>query len=178
MGGITPLEKLHSWASGIVSSRYCRKLEDVYTMCFTAAFALFMFGSAVIAKCKDDQPMWDQQDCHPLAGNHAVPAYIFTMIAPLIPQTFVKGATRWTILACWIFNITFFNLSHVIVGAPLETYFRVNGTFLLLTAICYEHERVQWVVFLLKLQHDLTDRRLAAEARERETDRLMGKHSD
>ena len=44
--------------------------------------------------------------------------------------------------------------------------------------ICYEHERVQLVVFLLKLQHDLTDRRMAAEARERETDRLTGEHSD
>ncbi len=50
------------------------------------------------------------------------------------------------------------------------TYTRVNSTFMLLMAICYEHERVQLVVFLLKLQHDLADRQIAARLREAAAD--------
>ena len=156
--GIPSLEMFHKWSLGLTSSiRYGQYWEDIYMLSFASSFALYMFGCTLIANCKEDQPMWDQQDCHPLAGNHAVPAYIFTMIAPLIPQILLKGATRWSILLSWIISLGLFNASHVYAGAPFITFFRINSTFALLMAVCYEHERMQMIVFLMKKQHDLAE---------------------
>ena len=146
------LEMLHEWALDVTKGRYGRHLEDIYMLSFTGTFALFLFGSTVTHHCALDRPLWPQQNCHPLAGTNALPPYVFAMIAPLIPHIFVRGATRAATVVSWVFNVVLFNASHVWAGAPWVTFLRINTTLVLLMSICYEHERMQLTVFLMKMQ--------------------------
>jgi signal transduction histidine kinase len=152
--GITPLQMFHRFSFNLTSSRHGHSVDDMHILSFTTALALYMLGRCLVGQCPEGTTVWDKQSCNPMADRHAVPvdAHVLMVIAPLIPQVFLKGASRWTTLASWVICVGFFNASHVVVGAPWDMYLWINLTFVILIALSYEHERTWLWTFLMKLQ--------------------------
>jgi signal transduction histidine kinase len=151
--GITPLQMFHQWASKVVGSRHGCQVENAFMLSFTSAWALYLLGRCLVGQCPEGVSVWEKQSCNPLAGSHAVPVdtYGLMVIAPLIPQVFLKGGTRWTILVSWVICVAFLNAAHVVVGAPWDMHVWINLTFVILIALSYEHERTLLWTFLMKL---------------------------
>jgi signal transduction histidine kinase len=163
--GITPLEIMHDWAMSLTASRHGHIVENANILCFTAAFALYMFGRCLVGQCPEGVSMWDKQSCNPSAAINSVPLdlYALTMFAPLIPQLLLKGANRWAIMLSWVICAGFFNASHVVVGAPLDAYAWINIHFVLLIGLSYEFERGLLCRFLAyKERDDVNDKRVDA----------------
>lgn len=157
VNGITILKEFHIWAFNLNNSRRGDNLENVYILSFTAAFALFMFGHTLVGDCPEGNPVCAaQQSGIPLATSRTIPldSYVLTMIAPLVPQIFLKGASRWAIVWSLIVCVFFVNASHAVVGVTLDMYIRTNTALAGLMMISYEHERMQLIAFLMKLRCD------------------------
>jgi signal transduction histidine kinase len=188
--GIAMLQALHQRASNLLSSRHGHKIENVCILSLTAAFAFYSFGRTLVGQCPEGTSMWDKQSCNPLADRHAIPIDMFlvTVIAPLVPQIFLRGARRWAISVSWVICIAFLNASHVVVGAPLDMFAWINMGFLILMAMSYEFERQQLLTFLtkkhndadivnqLKASHELERTKLAAIEADMNTKRALVRH--
>ena len=154
ISGIVPLQMFHQWALKLSRSRHGHTVENIFMISFTSVLAFYMLGRTLVGPCPDGASMWERQSCNPMAASHAVPVDVHVMmtIAPLIPQMFMKGASRWTVVASWVICIAFFNASHVVVGAPWDMYVWANLTFIILIALSYEHERTLLWTYLMQLQ--------------------------
>ena len=154
ISGIVPLQMFHQWALKLSRNRHGHKIENLFMLSFTSVLAFYMLGRTLVGPCPEGASMWERQSCNPMAASHGVPVDVHVMmtIAPLIPQMFMKGASRWAVVASWVICIAFFNASHVVVGAPLDTFVWANLTFIVLIALSYEHERTLLWTYLMKLQ--------------------------
>ena len=189
--GLPALQIFHQWALDLTNHRFHgATVENACMLSLTAAFAVHMLGRTLVGQCPAGTTLWSQQSCNPLADRHAVPAdmYLVTFIAPLIPQIFLKGATRGTILASWVICAVFLNASHAVAGAALDMYAWINMGFVILMGISHEYERMQLLTFLakkqndadienrLKASHELEESKLAALEADMKTKRAMVRH--
>ena len=163
--GVTPLRIFHNWATDLAASRRAHIAENAHIISLSAAFAMYMLGRTMVGACPEGATSWDKQSCNPSAGIHLVPQdlYTVTMIVPVIPQLLFKGAHRWAIITSWIICVVFFNISHVMAGAPMDAYAWINIHFIILVGFSYELERGLLSTFLANKERDqVNDERIEA----------------
>ena len=154
--GIPPLQMFHRWALTLTGSRHGPNVENAFVLSITSLFSLSMLARTLVGPCPEGASMWERQSCNPMAASHAVPTdiHVLMVIAPLIPQICVKGASQRAVLASWVICIAFFNASQVVVGAPWDMYLWANLTFVIVMLLSYEHERTLLWTYLMTLESD------------------------
>ena len=149
----------------LITSRRGHIAENVYIICFILTLAMYALGRTLVGRCPEGTSTWDQQSCNPSAAIHTIPLdfYGMNLVAPLIPQLLFKGASRWAILVSWVICVGYFNASHAVAGAPLDSYAWINIHFAILIGLSYEFERGLLATFLANKEKDVyNDQRIEA----------------